>query len=111
MPEKARVMAEAQIYTFMESDDWDPHGDDRLRLYWDHPLFPGQWSLRFCFCPFPPKDPPTDSCVAYAHHPWPRQALARHLGLEGTPTASLPAEELFRLSPAELAARGAQDHR
>ncbi|MCS7315576.1 MAG: hypothetical protein RMI94_10050 [Bryobacterales bacterium] len=91
------------VYTIYETDMWDPFGDDRLRLYWDHPRFPGEWSLRFSSFPIAPDDEPQDSCLNNAAHPWPREALARHFGFDGSLAACLPAELLFRMSPALLA--------
>jgi hypothetical protein len=42
------------IFTIFETDNYDPYSDDRLRLYWDHPLYPQQWSYRFCWMPIDP---------------------------------------------------------
>lgn len=89
------------FYSFLESDDFDPFGDDRLRLYWNHPNFPNQWSLRFCFAPFGPNEPPEHSCLEYSSHPWPRAALIRHFQL-GPEFNTAPPDVLFRMSPAEL---------
>lgn len=90
------------VYTIYETDDRDPFGDDRLRLDWDHPAFARQGSLRFSSFPIAPDDEPQASCQSRAGDAWPRDALARHFGCEGCLAAMLPAEELFRMSPAEL---------
>jgi len=91
------------IFTIYETDDRDPFGDDRLRLYWDHPLFPGQRSLRFCSAPISPDDDPAASCLAHGDHSWPRQALARRFNLDPEALARIPAERLFRTGPEALA--------
>lgn len=90
------------VYTIYETDEWDPFADDRLRLYWDHPAFPGQWSLRFCYLPIGPDEEPEQSCLSCPEEPWPRDALARHFGFDGCLAWYLPAEQLFRMSPEEL---------
>lgn len=97
------------IFTIFESDDYDPFGDDRLRLYWDHPLYPRQWSYRFCFVPFGPGEPPQGSCLELQIDVWPRAALARRFNLSPEVT-SLPAEKLYRMSPSTLSGGAIQDH-
>lgn len=90
------------VYTIYETDFWDPFGDDRLRLWWDHPAFPGQWSLRFSSFPILPDDEPEAPCLDWHEQDWPRDALARHFGFDGCLAAYLPAKELFRMSPSRL---------
>ncbi|MGQ9633730.1 MAG: hypothetical protein ACUVXB_05735 [Bryobacteraceae bacterium] len=89
------------IFTIFESDDYDPFGDDRLRLYWDHPLYPQQWSYRFGYAPPIRQDAPEGSCLELSNDVWPRAALTRRFNLSPE-VSSLPAEKLYRMSPSAL---------
>ncbi|MCL6545394.1 MAG: hypothetical protein K6T61_09190 [Bryobacteraceae bacterium] len=84
-----------------ETDDYDPYSDDRLRLYWDPPLYPQQWSYRFCWMPIGPADPPEGSCLDLEDDLWPRAALTRRFNLSPE-VAALPSGKLYRISPSTL---------
>jgi len=97
------------IFTIFETDNYDPYSDDRLRLYWDHPLYPQQWSYRFCWMPIDPAEPPQGSCLELGDDAWPRAALARRFNLSPE-VATLPAGKLYRMSPSTLSGGAVPDH-
>ena len=89
------------LYTVYERDEYDPHGDDRLRLYWDNPAFPGQWSLTFSWTSILPSDPPTSEMITWSENPWPRDALLRNFEL-GNRANEFPFKTLAFSSPVKL---------